>query len=454
MAKVKTVYRCAKCGTSYPKWSGQCEQCGNWNTITEAETVEAKPVSRQAPGGSVIDFRTKSSADHSGQRITSGFAEADRVLGGGFFPDSLTLFVGNPGIGKSTLALQIAINIAKAENEKPVLIFSGEESVYQVEKRAERLGGMPSNLLIAATFVIEDVIATVVEHRPAFVIVDSAQTFSSRELPGAPGSLPQIRAITEMLMHASKTHGIPLLLIGQVTKGGEMAGPQLLAHLVDTVLQFEGDDQHDLRILRSSKNRFGTTSEVGIFAMKAAGLAEVENPSEAFLSGRLVGAIGSTIYPALEGQRPFLVELQALTATTPFGLPKRSSSGIGLQRLSLLLAVLEKHAGIKLSSLDVFANVVGGFRIDEPAADLAMCLAVASSRNKTAIPQDYLALGEVGLSGEVRAVSQLEKRLKEGGKMGFTAAIVPVSQKAPKTEIRLIPVSTVAQAVAKGLGKQ
>ncbi len=453
MAKIKQNFRCTECNAEYPKWSGQCTQCGTWNSLVEFTKQESHPVSRHAPGGNVIDFKDKSNvAAHDGMRITTGFAEVDRVLGGGFFPDSLTLFVGNPGIGKSTLALQIALQIAHATTNRPVLIFSGEESVFQVRKRAERLGGVPANLHVAATFVMEDVIATITEHNPAFVIVDSAQTFSSREIPGAPGSMPQIRTITEMLMHASKTSGIPILLIGQVTKGGEMAGPQLLAHLVDTVLQFEGDDQHDLRILRSSKNRFGATSEVGIFAMTESGLQEVTNPSEAFLSGRLPGAIGSSIYPALEGQRPFLVEIQALTATTPFGLPRRSASGISLQRLSLLLAVLEKHAGVKLASLDVFANVVGGFRIEEPAADLAICLAVASSRNKAAIPQELFVLGEVGLSGEVRAVSKLEQRLKEGEKLGFTTAIVPSTQKAPQTKLQLIPVRTVAEAVQKVLG--
>lgn len=452
MAKNRVNFRCRECQATYPKWSGQCEQCGAWNTIEEFTPKAEMIASRNAPGGVAIDFSTMTdTGQHDGKRIPTGFAEADRVLGGGFFPDSLTLFVGNPGIGKSTLALQLALNIAKSATERSILIFSGEESVFQVKQRAERLGGIPPNLQIAATFVIEDVIATIVEHRPAFVIVDSAQTFSSREIPGSPGSMPQIRTITEMLMHASKTAGIPILLIGQVTKGGEMAGPQLLAHLVDTVLQFEGDDQHDLRILRSSKNRFGATSEVGIFAMTEGGLTEVTNPSEAFLSGRLPGAIGSTIYPALEGQRPFLVEIQALTATTPFGLPKRSASGIGLQRLSLLLAVLEKHANVKLSSLDVFANVVGGFRIDEPAADLAICLAVASSRNKAAVSEEMFFVGEVGLSGEVRAVSRLEQRLKEGEKLGFTTAIIPGSQKPPKSKLTLIPVRTVAEAVQKVL---
>lgn len=451
MAKPKTVFACGNCGARFPKWMGQCEKCGEWNTLSEIE-AEPQKLGSTKTAGSLITFSeagAKRAAPRA--RLASGYFEADRVLGGGFFADSLSLFVGNPGVGKSTLALQIALNIARQHSDSPVLVFSGEESAYQVLDRAERLGGVPPNLRVASAFAIDDVTATARSLRPSLVVVDSVQTFAADEVPNGPGTLPQIRAVTERLMHLAKTDGIPVLLIGQVTKGGEMAGPQLLAHLVDVVLQFEGDDQHDLRILRATKNRFGSTSEVGIFEMAGEGLREVKNPSAAFLAGRLSGAIGSTIYPALEGQRPFLVEIQALSAATPFGMPRRSASGIGLSRLALLLAVLEKHAGVKLAALDVFVNVVGGFSIDETAADLAVCLALASSRIKAPVPEDFLILGEVGLAGEVRAVSQLEKRLAEGEKLGFQTALVPAAQKKPKTGLRLIPVKTVEEAVRQAV---
>jgi len=285
MAKQRMMFVCGACGAEYPKWIGQCEKCGEWNTLSDAVPLPKPNATGHTPTGTMIDFHSTPLFERKHQRISTGFHETDRVLGTGFFPDSLTLFVGNPGIGKSTLALQIAINIARSRPQEPVMVFSGEESAYQVKDRAERLGSVPENLLIASAFVIEDVVTTVLAKKPAFVIVDSAQTFSSHEIPGAPASLAQIRAVTEKLMQVSKTHGIPVLLIGQVTKGGEMAGPQLLAHLVDAVLQFEGDDQHELRIVRSLKNRYGSTSEVGIFEMTETGLKEVKNPSSAFLSG-------------------------------------------------------------------------------------------------------------------------------------------------------------------------
>ncbi len=444
MAKEKSVYICGNCDGKFPKWSGQCPTCKAWNSITEAKP-EPKNIQRGSSSGSILDFSQKEESTPR-ERISTGFHESNRVFGGGIYPDSLTLFIGNPGIGKSTLALQMAINIAHT-TDADVLIFSGEESAYQVISRAERISDCPKNLKITSAFQIEDVIHTANSHAPALIVVDSVQTFSSGDVMSGPGSLPQIRAVTEQLMHLAKAKHIPVLLIGQVNKGGEMAGPQVLAHLVDVVVQFEGDDQHELRILRANKNRFGSTSEVGIFEMTEKGLREVKNPSAAFLSGRLPGAIGSAIFPAVEGERPCLVEIQALTAPTPFGFPKRSSSGISLQRLSLLLAVLEKHAGIKLSSLDVFTNVVGGFRIDETAADLSLCLSIASSRKKFPIPEKMLSIGEIGLSGEIRAVSKLEKRLKEGEKLGFTTAIIPSSQKAPKTTLQLRRVQTLAEAV-------
>ena len=448
MAKEKTWYVCRECGNTSPKWMGQCSACKAWNTLEEKTSLPVSASASGKKGGTVLSFEEHNKKRaHSRVRISAGLKETDRVLGGGFFPDSLTLLVGNPGIGKSTLALQIAISIAKAHPNETVFVFSGEESAFQVCGRGERLGGLPQNLKVTSAYSIEDVDATTEKYHPFFVVVDSVQTFTAGGIPSAPGSVPQIRAVTETLMHTAKKRNIPVLLIGQVNKGGEMAGPQTLAHLVDTVLSFEGDDGHELRVLRSIKNRFGSTSEVGIFEMKSDGLHEVKNPSAAFLSGRLSGAIGSVIFPSVEGNRPCLVEIQALTATSPFGLPKRSSSGIPLQRLALLLAVLEKHANIKLASFDVFANVIGGLKIEETAADLAIILAAASSRKKKPLPEKMLVIGEVGLSGEVRAVSHLEKRLKEGEKMGFTHAIVPAAQKLPKTKMVLHPVRTITEAL-------
>lgn len=446
MAKEKTTYICNNCNAIFPKWSGQCSVCKSWNTIEESVPVFQKSSSRSISSGNIIDF-SSGSAKEEKKRILTGSDEADRVFGGGIYPDSLTLLIGNPGIGKSTLALQIIMQIAQKNPDDSFLVFSGEESAYQVLSRADRLGGITKNVQIASAFRIEDVVATAQKEKPALILVDSVQTFSCSEVMSGPGSLPQIRAVTEQLMYLAKSQNIPVVLIGQVTKGGEMAGPQVLAHLVDAVLQFEGDEQHDLRILRANKNRFGSTSEVGIFEMTEKGLMEVKNPSAAFLSGRLPGATGSAIFPAIEGERPCLVEVQALTASTPFGLPKRSSSGTSLQRLALLLAVLEKHAGVRISSLDVFVNIVGGIRIEESAADLSVCLAVASSKAKKPVPEKTIIIGEVGLSGEVRAVSKLEKRLKEGEKLGFTTAVIPAAQKAPKTKLKCISVQTVAEAV-------
>ena len=442
MAKEKILFECESCGALAHKWAGQCAKCGEWNVLVEKKST---PVTGNL-GGTEIDFSEKPQEMPQQSRSSSEFPEVNRVLGGGFFSGSLVLLIGNPGIGKSTVSLQIAQKMAK-KTEKPVLIFSGEESAFQVLHRAERLGEVSKNLKVAAAFRIEDVVATAERMNPALVVVDSVQTFVRGDLPNAPASLPQIRAVTESIMHFAKTSGVPTILIGQVNKDGDMAGPQTLAHLVDVVLQFEGDSGHDLRILRSLKNRFGATSEIGVFEMTESGLAEVKNPSAAFLEGRLKNAIGSAIFPAVEGNRPFLVEMQALTATSPFGLPKRSASGFSLSRLALLLAVLESRAQVKLSALDVFGNVVGGFKIDETAADLAMCLALVSSKNKIPMPSDLIAIGEIGLSGEIRAVSHLEKRLLESEKLGFRRAIVPKMKKIPKTSMEIIAAETLAEAI-------
>lgn len=447
MAREKTVFRCTSCGAQSPKWAGQCASCGEWNSL-EQEGASAGISPRTKTSGKAIDFsRIQKKAAHT--RLSSGFSESDQVLGGGFLSDSLTLLVGNPGIGKSTFALHAAISIAQEHSDRSVFILSGEESSSQILQRCGRIAPCPPNLKISSAFAIEDVLATCAQEKPLFLVIDSVQTFSHGDLPNAPGSLPQIKAVTESLMHLAKQTGVPVLLVGQVNKGGDMAGPQALAHLVDTVLQFEGDDQHELRMLRSLKNRFGSTSEVGIFEMTEKGLAEVKNPSAAFLEGRLAGGKGSAIFPALEGQRPFLVEIQALTAASPFGIPKRSSSGISLQRLSILLAVLEQHARLPLANRDVFANVVGGFRLEETASDLAVALAVVSAQRGSSLPSDMVIIGELGLSGEVRSVHHLEKRLQEAEKLGFTQAIIPKTKQKKKTKMALLEVRTLSEAISQ-----
>lgn len=422
---------------------GQCPRCKAWNSF--AEQAEEQKTGGKAK---VLEPLQMTGRRQSQKKTPTGFGECDRVLGGGFLSDSFTLLVGDPGIGKSTLALQIALQWAKRDPKKEVFVVSGEESTPQLMGRAERIDICPKNLLLMNAFAIEDIIATIEKYRPSFVVLDSVQTFYSRDYPNPPASLPQIRAVTEQLMHTAKVKSIPILLIGQVTKGGEMAGPQMLAHLVDTVLLFEGDEKHHFRLLRASKNRFGPTSEVGIFEMGERGLQEVKNPSAAFLEGRPKEATGSVLFPFIEGQRAFLVELQALSINSPFGLPKRSSSGFPLQRLALLLAILEKHANIAFASYDVFANVVGGLQVSDPAADLALALALVSSRKQIALPSTIAVFGELGLSGEVRSVAHIDQRIKEAEKMGMQTIILPKTKTKPKSKAKCIVVRSLSEAIA------
>lgn len=440
--KRKTQYICQSCGSVFSKWSGQCSACNEWNTLKEYEK-EKTTFPSQKGGGKIITFTREAQKEENNTRFSTKIYEVDRTLGGGILSGSIVLLTGSPGIGKSTLSLQITQNIAQEYQDEEIFLFSGEESENQVSQRLKRLGKVCSNIKIANTYFVEDIFETAKVKKPKLIVVDSVQTFVSGAEIGNPGSPSQIRAVTEILMNLAKTENISVLLIGQVTKEGSMAGPQLLAHLVDVTLHFEGDEQHELRILRCDKNRFGATSEIGIFEMTNTGLQELKNPSSAFLSGRLPGASGSVIFPALEGKRPFLVEIQALTSNTPFGLPKRNASGIPLNRLSLLIAVLEKHAGVNLSSQDVFANVIGGFSMKETAADLAICLSLTSSRLNIAVPEKMVALGEVGLSGEVRSIPHLEKRLQEAEKLGFTIAFIPKTEKKITSKMKLIPVQTV-----------
>ena len=350
-------------------------------------------------------------------RIATGFSEADRVLGGGIVPGSLILLGGEPGIGKSTLTLQLAAKFAESAGK--TLLASGEESAEQIALRAVRLKNSHEKLHIFSENTLENLLATAEAEKPKLLVVDSVQVFASLESSSMPGSIPQIRLVTERLLRFAKSTRIPVILIGHVTKDGDLAGPRLLSHLVDVVLTLEGDPHRDFRLLRTTKNRFGATSEVGVFEMRENGLVEVKNPSAAFLEGRAENPVGSCVAVTVEGTRPLLVEVQALTSPSVFGYPKRTASGFDLNRLQLIVAVLQKHAGIKLDSSDVFVNVVGGFRLREPAADLAVALAIASSKKKIPLAVDLAAFGELGLTGEIRFVSQSEKRSREAKKMGF-----------------------------------
>ncbi len=412
--KLKTIYLCSRCGAESPKWSGQCMKCGSWNTLVEdAVNIGKKEKALSAVAAKpVITLKNRQKKE----RLLTGIDEFDRVVGGGFMPDAVALLAGDPGIGKSTLTLQICGRMAEAG--KKVLYFSGEESVDQITDRARRLK-IKTPISLFNLNSLESILATIEAEKPGFVVVDSVQVMSSDEVASQAGSISQVRYVTEQLMQTAKSKNIPILLIGHVNKEGNLAGPQVLTHLVDTVLFLEGDRFHQFRLLRTTKNRFGAVDEVGVFQMNEQGLEEVKNPSASFLEGRAENPIGSVIVPVLEGTRTFLVEVQALTSYTHFGYPKRTASGVDMNRLNIILAVLERYAKIKLDNTDVFVNVVGGLKLSEPAIDLAIAMAVASSKLKKPLPPDLAVMGEVGLSGEVRIVSQTEKRLKEAEKLGF-----------------------------------
>ncbi|MBU0577538.1 DNA repair protein RadA [Patescibacteria group bacterium] len=412
--KLKQIYLCSKCGTESPRWSGQCMKCNSWNTLVE----DVINIGKKEKAVKHIAIKPKihlSDIEFKEKRLMTKMGEFDRVLGGGFMEDSVVLLVGDPGIGKSTLTLQICDRMA---SNKSVLYFSGEESPQQITSRAKRLKAK-NPISIVNTNSLESILATIEAERPGFVVVDSVQVMGSEELPSQAGSISQVRYITEQLMQVSKSQRIPILLIGHVNKDGQLAGPQVLTHLVDTVLYLEGDRFHQFRLLRTTKNRFGAVDEVGVFAMEEQGLIEVENPSALFLEGRAKDPIGSCIVPVLEGTRTFLVEVQALTNYTQFGYPKRTASGFDINRLNIIIAVLNRYAKLKLDSSDVFVNVVGGLKLSEPAADLAVAMAIASSKLQNPLPSDLICIGEIGLSGEVRQVSQLKKRIKEADKLGF-----------------------------------
>lgn len=421
--KAKTIYICSECGYQSAKWLGKCPGCDNWNTLQETVMSEQKPIARKMNAAArrtpqrIRDIRADSE-----ERYLTGMKELDRVLGGGIVKGSLILVGGDPGIGKSTLLLQICEQVGR---ERKILYVSGEESERQIKIRAQRLGVSSGNLYLIAENDVEVIIEYIHEVQPDVVIIDSIQTMHREDIASAAGSVPQVREATNAFMRIAKQSNTAMFIVGHVTKDGALAGPRILEHMVDCVLYFEGDRQMAFRILRAVKNRFGSTNEIGVFQMENEGLVEVENPSAMLLEGRPENASGSSVVCTMEGSRGVLAEIQALVTPTGFGNPRRMSAGIDLNRVILMIAVLEKRARVNLSNSDVYINVAGGLRIDETAVDLGICAAIVTGQTDTKIPSDMVFIGEVGLGGELRSVARLEKRLAEAAKMGFRSAVVP-----------------------------
>ena len=426
MAKPVKTYVCSACGSVFPKWAGRCEACGEWNTLEEQIVPKALPggMKESARQGGKIEFVGLEGVSPPPPRVPTTIAEFDRVLGGGLVPASVVLVGGDPGIGKSTLLLQAGAALGRAGRE--VVYISGEESVDQIRMRARRLGLTQSPMHLAAATQLGDILASLAQFpSAALVVIDSIQTMWTDGVDSAPGSVTQVRAAAFELIRAAKTQGFALMLVGHVTKEGNIAGPRVLEHMVDVVLHFEGDRGHQFRILRGIKNRFGATDEIGVFEMTGAGLSEVANPSALFLAERRGNVSGSAVFAGLEGSRPVLVELQVLLAPNPGGSPRRSVIGWDSGRLSMLLAVLETRCGLKLAMNDVYLNVAGGLRVNEPAADLAVAAALISAASDVPTDPEMVFFGEIGLSGELRQVAQAELRLKEAAKLGFARAASP-----------------------------
>ncbi len=428
MAKSSSVFVCQECGATHPKWGGRCEACGAWNTIIEEVTSEAaRPGGLGKGRGKKIEFVGLASTDRARPpRLPTGLAEFDRVAGGGLVPGSAILVGGDPGIGKSTLLLQATAALASPPYSNRCVYISGEEAIDQVRLRAERLGLAGAPVDLASATNVRDIVASLDDtNAPQVVVADSIQTLFMDTLDSAPGTVAQVRASAQELIRLAKRRGIVLFLVGHVTKEGTIAGPKVLEHMVDTVLYFEGERGHQFRILRAVKNRFGPADEIGVFEMTDAGLSQVTNPSALFLADRDQAVSGASVFAGIEGTRPMLVEIQALTAPTSFGTPRRAVVGWDGGRLNMVLAVLEARCGLSMGQNDVYLNVAGGLRISEPAADLAVAAALISSLNGAVVPADTVVFGEIGLSGEVRPVSREDARLKEAGKLGFRRAIVP-----------------------------
>lgn len=428
MAKARSNFVCQNCGASYPKWTGKCENCGEWNTLVEqiVETKGASVVARSHSRGKILKPQSMRSiaAEDSVKRLPTGIADLDTVLGGGILPAGVMLLAGQPGIGKSTLLMQVAAHVAE---QSSVLYVSGEESASQVKLRATRLGATSGDdLQFVASTSADDIAATICSGRYKLVIIDSIQTLSLEEIASAPGTVSQITNSSNVIIRAAKASGAAVILVGHVTKEGSIAGPKVLEHLVDVVLQFEGDRYGGFKVVRAVKNRYGSTSEAAIFEMNDKGLRVVENPSAALLAERQ-NADGSVVLATLEGNRPILVEIQALVNSTNFGYPKRTASGFDLNRLNLLIAVLEKRTKLNLSDKDIYVNVVGGLKLADRAADLAVAMAIASAAAGRKLDDGLVVFGEVGLGGEIRSAQGTDKRLNEAKKLGFTQAIAPAT---------------------------
>ncbi len=447
----RTIFVCQQCGKESLKWLGRCPNCQQWNTFVETvvttSITSSRPLTLENPPQELSQVVTDIS-----DRFPLPLAEFNRVLGGGLVSGSLVLIGGDPGIGKSTLLLQASALMAQAGGK--VVYVSGEETLHQIKLRSERLGVTGENLYLLAETDLEVILNQIEQLQPRLVVIDSIQAVYLSELDTAPGSITQVRECTMRLMHWAKLSAVPIFIAGHVTKDGAIAGPRVLEHIVDVVLYLEGEPFSAFRLLRCVKNRFGSTNEVGVFEMREQGLVEVDNPSQTFLSQRSGGAIGSAVVPTLEGTRPLLVEIQALTNLTSFGLPRRTANGVDFGRLLLITAVLTKRVGLKLGNQDIIANVTGGLRIGEPAADLGIALAIASSFRDVGVDPELAVMGEVGLSGELRAVSHLDRRVAEAARLGFKRCLVPKSgakvSPAPKN-IELIPVSTLREAIGVGV---
>ncbi len=432
MARRNLTFVCQNCGATSPRWQGKCDACGEWNTLVEeGATASPKgPISgRASRKGRLFALEPLAGEAHEAPHLPSGVAEFDRVTGGGFVRGSVLLMAGDPGIGKSTLLIQVAAALARGGHR--AVYISGEEAVAQVRLRAERLNLADANVELAAETAVEDIVATLSDGKtPRLVVVDSIQTMWTDMVDSAPGTVTQVRGAAQALIRFAKRSGAAVILVGHVTKDGQIAGPRVVEHMVDAVLSFEGEGSHQFRILRAVKNRFGPTDEIGVFEMTGLGLREVANPSELFLSERDLGSPGTAVFAGIEGTRPLLVEIQALVAPTSLGTPRRAVVGWDQNRLSMVLAVLEAHCGVRLSGHDVYLNVAGGLRIQEPAADMAAAAALVSSLANAPLPADAVYFGEVSLSGAIRPVAQTAARLKEAAKLGFKRAILPEAAKA------------------------
>lgn len=452
MAKPLSHYVCQSCGYVSPRWIGKCPNCGQWNTFVEEVPTPLKPTRKTGVPSHIEPVSFEQIETQQVPRVRTGLEEFDRVLGGGIVPGSLILLGGDPGIGKSTLMMQVAFLLS----EQTVLYVTGEESVQQIKLRAERLQASDSkNVLLLAETNLDNILDVVERTPPDVLIIDSIQTMYRPGLESAPGSVSQVRESTALLLRLAKTKHLPIFLIGHVTKEGVIAGPRIIEHMVDTVLQFEGEAHYSYRVLRALKNRFGSTNEIGIFEMHETGLQEVKNPSELFLSERHYGTSGSTVVASMEGTRPILVEVQALVTPTSYGMPQRNSTGFDFRRLALLLAVLEKRVGMNLGQYDVFVNIAGGLKIVEPAIDLGVATSIASSLRDVPVDSSSVAIGEIGLSGEIRTISHIEKRIQEAAKLGFKRIVIPHNNmKGLKrnNDIEIVPVDRIEKAIDALIG--